>query len=395
VSAVLHEEIPKEWRCPRCSRTDTGAVKRFKFQQTPEVLFVTLARGLNHFEGPQLNADGSTKYDERGNLVNNNVGKKDFTAVTIPETLDISAWLNHHQYGPGSHVSYRLAGVVSHRGGDLKWGHYHSYVRGGQDRNKWFELNDDIVRQCLLSDFDDSQAHGMDKQSLRERFTPYIMLYEKDHANEVYHPGFHTININEGDEVDARPGHWTGLSPPPQAPKSPSSSANTAKTNESDGEDEDVEIAFFEDFSGNNGWSHALLDIVVTIDGTNFRLPQHAIRHFDKSKARSAKIKAILTVPKGTREEVDDMEDDEVEWSQMDLAQAYIDAEVEQVEKEKEAASMARRKGQYRRSLRKVKLSEEELEERIEQEEDRLDTEFEKWKACRKQKSWAKRWKKL
>ena len=187
VSRSFRESISDEWRCPRCKERDTGGYKLSTIQHAPNVLMILLQRTLK----------------KQG---------KELRAVEIPEHLNLSPWLNHHQYGPGSKVSYRLSGVVSHQGGDVRSGHYHSYVRGGAARDQWFRLNDEIVtRLDSMSSFDDTGASKLSASDFKERFTPLLMLYKKEPEKEVVVPAVNVVNADEGADADVRPTRWTGL----------------------------------------------------------------------------------------------------------------------------------------------------------------------------------------
>lgn len=65
---------------------------------------------------------------QRTTFTNSTVGKS-MQAVSIPRYLDVTPWLEPHQFNAGSVAKYRLSSVVSHIGTDSKSGHYICHAR--------------------------------------------------------------------------------------------------------------------------------------------------------------------------------------------------------------------------------------------------------------------------
>jgi ubiquitin C-terminal hydrolase len=64
--------------------------------------------------------------------------EKIIAPLAIPETLDLSEFLEYHSYGEGSVFQYELRGVVSHIG-TIKGRHYVAHVKEGKN---WWRVDD-------------------------------------------------------------------------------------------------------------------------------------------------------------------------------------------------------------------------------------------------------------
>ena len=117
-------------------------------------------------------------------------------------------WLEPHDFGPGSNVTYHLSGVISHSGVSIHSGHYVSYIRSGHNWDQWSEVNDAKVTRCVLSDFDDSKSHRIQEELYRARMTPYIVMYELDHSKSNTTPGRSLMNPRQGLDSDMQPFTW-------------------------------------------------------------------------------------------------------------------------------------------------------------------------------------------
>ena len=376
--------MPDEWRCPRCRQTATGGSTHFKIQQAPEVLFIALASGKdNHVQ----------KVDEEGNIHDVNSVQKDFTPVIIPENLDMRPWLNHHQYGPGSDLRYRLAGVVSHSGHSFKAGHYVSFVRGGPTREDWFKVNDERVTRCTLADFDETAADPTDEYAFRTRFTPYIMLYERDHDHDVQMPGFHTINVNEGEEEDKRPTYWTleRQYPPAGEDDEAEDEEDDEEEDEEDDEEDSETRPRFEGALEDAHMPEAEIRMRINIGDIALELPTCFIDHFSMKHKRKIHIDAKIIVPKGTEEELKAIPTADREYVQLDLASAFVDSQLQARDLE-EAAEQARRQSKDKtegsmRTLRSGKTGALDLLD-----SQALEHALRKART-KKPKPWSKRWK--
>ncbi|KAK5447876.1 hypothetical protein LTS15_009375 [Exophiala xenobiotica] len=88
---------------------------------------------------------------------------KDGTKVTFGEVLDIAPFLEPRM-SFGSSTRYRLVAILSHTG-QLKRGHYVSDV---YSEGTWYRVDDDAVSKTTF-----------DKIKRENKFTPYILSYEK------------------------------------------------------------------------------------------------------------------------------------------------------------------------------------------------------------------------
>ena len=341
-------KLESEYKCERCKSRSNTSIKEYRFQYAPACLAFVLVRAIQEYEKSE-GAYSTTK---------------DLSAVRIPEELDIGRWLNPHQFGNGSHVKYRLSGLVSHSGESLSAGHYKSYVRGGPGRKKWFELDDQVVTTCAKSHFDETDVERFLEEEFKSRFVPYVVLYERDFTTDHLVPGRPPINVGEGENEDKRPTVWTGGYP------------RNAPT-----------VAHFENehqlhiFAGSEGEADkpgAQIEITVTIGHTIVTVPKCYIGTFDQEQEHDINLEAKLTVPSSTAQIVLPSTS-ELDVMQMDLAAAYVDAEIARREwDEKEAKLLDLRQEQN--------LSERDFENLRQKE---LTT----WRRAKRQVPWSDRWK--
>jgi len=368
ISRAFRYPLDEAWCCDRCKRRNTKGHKLLTIQHAPNLLMIALNRTamevIYHNDG----------------TVRNHKKYKHLRAVVIPEALDVSPWLNHHQFGLGSKVSYRLAGVVSHRGETMDAGHYQSYVRGGQARDKWFRLNDDIVTLLAsTSVFDDSNATDPNDPRFARRFTPVNLIYERDTANEVIVPGYHTINVNEGEAKDVRPKRWTGPDmvdivvdpsmPAPVVPVVPEVP-------------QVPQVPNFDHFnvagsSADQDMPGASVDVTIKIgDDIEMQFPRCYIDSLDRKKRRKIEIEAKVSATKSELKKV--TASDDVKEVHLDLMDAWFEAELEKRERAKEqemSAREARGKGKKDDDVEKY-----------------VDKKLKTWDRKRKRTPWPSRW---
>ncbi|OXG35231.1 ubiquitin carboxyl-terminal hydrolase Ubp16 [Cryptococcus neoformans Ze90-1] len=121
-------EGDNKYHCERCKRK-ANATKSFKIDQAPPILTLHLKRfsvNYNHYSGRAR----AEKFNQ---------------PIKFEQTLDIAPYM----VNPGSSgTKYRLFGVTCHRGTELRFGHYTSYVRGPS--GQWFHADDDDVSPVQL-----------------------------------------------------------------------------------------------------------------------------------------------------------------------------------------------------------------------------------------------------
>lgn len=282
LSANLQEK--REMRCPRCKQTSEIDMID-KFQHAPAIMLFQIIR-----------------YTEEE--------KKITTEYALPDTLDLAPYLDPQQFGKGSKLPYKLAGVVSHDSFGLQninSGHYISYVRGGQTRSQWFELNDDTVKACSTSNFHEIK---LNKKKTTEK-TPYVVLYERDFANEKILPGRIACHVDEGKDSDepASP-EKPPLGPPPKSPeiqkgsdspthppkppKKPQGEGDTPVDNGAEAEKDSRIVVDGQAADKAAGKPEAELNIDLVLGGLDLSIPV-IIKNFDSSKDRKVKLKATLT----------------------------------------------------------------------------------------------------
>lgn len=154
------------WRSDECGHLCQNAEQKPRLQSLPSVLFIHAHR---------------TKMSKARTMY------KTLSYVRIPERLDMSEYLEPHQFGKGSLAKYRLRAIVSHghssvpsrRLPTLNSGHYVSVVRTGIRDNTWYLIDDERVQQCNLNDFNDSRGRTtVGPKGFEYEATPLIMLYE-------------------------------------------------------------------------------------------------------------------------------------------------------------------------------------------------------------------------
>lgn len=300
---------------------------------------------------------------------------KDCTAVAIPERLELSDYLNAHEFGKGSRLTYSLCSVVSHQGNQLDNGHYVSYVRGVKDRNQWYEINDQQVNQVSQSYFDDSEVGALSEENYVNRFTPYILFYEKDLKSEVVIPGRAAMNVGEGESEDEEPTHWTGTVRD-VTPDTEESGMNAASQEEELQEDEVPEeaLAWTMGTDEDEKSLPAVLLVKIGIGEVEVKLPRHVISHLNWRKKRDITIDIKLRASKGRG--INTRWNDHVEASLSDMQdQVYYS---ERLQKEKQDKSAEQSMPAWNKIWKPAKRSADDLTEDEIQEVKRV---------CREQKS--------
>ncbi|WVQ85376.1 hypothetical protein IAT38_007541 [Cryptococcus sp. DSM 104549] len=121
-------EGDNQYHCDKCKRK-ANATKSFKIDQAPPVLTLHLKRfsiNYNAYSG-RARADKFNQFIEFG------------------EKLDIAPYMVDPS---GGGTKYRLFGVTCHRGAELRFGHYTSYVRG--PTGQWFHADDEDMSAVSL-----------------------------------------------------------------------------------------------------------------------------------------------------------------------------------------------------------------------------------------------------
>lgn len=102
-------------------KSKANATKSFKIMHAPPVLTLHLKRfAVNYSWNGKPKANKNTQF------------------IEYPESLDIAPYMVDPQ---STNTRYRLFGVTCHRGAELRFGHYTSYVRGPQ--GAWFHADDE------------------------------------------------------------------------------------------------------------------------------------------------------------------------------------------------------------------------------------------------------------
>jgi len=75
-----------------------------------------------------------------------------------------------------NYYNFELVGIVVHSGASLNSGHYYSYIRAreGRNRGKWFEFNDSTVRNFNISQLDEKTFGGSRKQ---QSYSPIVKKF--------------------------------------------------------------------------------------------------------------------------------------------------------------------------------------------------------------------------
>lgn len=265
-----------EMQCDRCKKT-SDIVQERKIQHAPALLMLTISRARLNPQTYRL--------------------EKDRSAVIIPESLDISQYMDAHAFGEGSKITYSLSGVVSHSGKGLANGHYVSYVRGEGSRKEWVEINDEERRSRSLSDFDDSGAAAMSNAEFASRFTPYVLFYEREFDKDVITPGRAALNVDEGMEKDEQPSHWTGTVRE-VTPSVKESQPNAADEEANEHGTDEGEIDWTKGIEEDKFYPPAVLLVRVSIGDIEVQLPRMVLSHLNWKKQRDVKINVKLRAPK-------------------------------------------------------------------------------------------------
>jgi len=323
-------------RCPRCNRKDADLERYDDIKQAPEILFICIARYKVREVRGKNGEDSSF------------TGVKDLDVVEIPEDLELSDFLNRHDYGEKSVVEYRLSGMISHSGQSATSGHYHSFVRGGRAREQWYRTNDSRVETCDLEDFNDSKANGMNSSKFKTRFTPYILMYEINPRKSKTTPGRAAQNVGEGDDKDERPTTWTGGDPREQTPgmavPAPQSVVHTVPspqpgpTTTTVGQQSTMPSVFthLPGLESEADYPQARLDITVELGDEDdnrikIEIPSRFITHFNRNKPRTEiSIKATLIAPKAQTNSEQAASAVGAESVEFDLVDRLVKGEIEQ-----------------------------------------------------------------
>lgn len=111
-------ELDTDYECDKC-KVRTKCYRRCTFWRMPQILIISLKRGLHHYKDGQY------------------MELKDIRPVTVPETLDLSSWstvtrpqMKYELYATGNHMG------VTHGG------HYYAQIKKD---DKWHLVNDHKV----------------------------------------------------------------------------------------------------------------------------------------------------------------------------------------------------------------------------------------------------------
>ena len=420
---TLNERM--EWRCDRCA-TRSWTTKQNKIQHAPPVLIMNLGRAYRTPIIPKEDSQGNPLKDANNNWIIEKEAQdcKDLTAVQIPQHLDVSRWLNPHEFGEGSKVQYKLASVVSHQGATLHRGHYVSHVRGGSRRNEWYCLDDHHVSRILYDKLSDNDVADMSANAFSNRRTPVLLIYDRDFPTEVVKPGRAHSNLEKA-KVDtedhsqstthpddnvappapeeqnlqtsalAQPGAVTNTTASASLPQSTdglhsSTASKTSKTvdesndqsskttpgqvsNDGHGQgaadlfkaiqtacsvtvpqsalvqtrdagtqtnlqsDVDVSQVPAITVSGSEDdvdWPQAEVETKLKIGDTIIQYPKAFIQQFNRATARDIEFDAKITVPGGKAAKVEAKIASELDYFELDLAEAVVDQEIKQRKKD-------------------------------------------------------------
>ena len=142
-------------RTDAINSTRTYSWKRFC--RLPELLFISLSR--------------------YGRMTGTNTPKDNVT-VEFSETLDMGPYIEMKRgFRPKGSSTYRLVGIVNHRGG-LGYGHYVAQVNV---EGEWYEFNDKHVSNTTLEIILEEQRAKQNgkRVKMNHRWTPYLLMYEK------------------------------------------------------------------------------------------------------------------------------------------------------------------------------------------------------------------------
>lgn len=299
------------YMCSRCQNRKTGAIARKRIQQAPEIMTFALQR----------------------TAFGNGEAYKNKKAVEIPAALDVSAWVEEAQFGEGSQVQYRLRGVVSHQGSHGA-GHYISYVDSRRGANSWRRIDDRTVSPAHLVDFDDSRALTMTRSDFDERFTPYILLYERDHAvgPSPTPSGRYLRNVGQGAEDDIPPVEHTKLSKP-QLRLAQSVPMQTCSDDVEwevvDSSDDEKRTTVRAGIQGEEEWPTAELDVSIRVDDFEIKFPTRFIEHFSWHIPREdVNITATISVPVGKAKTVRGKAPGTLKRKRLNLAALFVERDI-------------------------------------------------------------------
>lgn len=117
----------KEMPCPICTKNWVPVHRFYKFRTLPEVLLLSINRTLGLY-------------------------LKNKARCVVPETLDLSAYLEDEEGTRGQNASYQLVGAVLHSGSDVDAGHYIVHVRN--KAGYYFRLDDKASNRVSSSSID-------------------------------------------------------------------------------------------------------------------------------------------------------------------------------------------------------------------------------------------------
>lgn len=302
IDAYMTETLDDHYRCARCNQNRTATVQQRLMQQAPEILTLAINRTLS-------------------------MNTKNTKAVVIPPTLNLDGGrLEPSQFGADSNLRYSLSGVVCHAGADARAGHYISYVRESQSDGTWRKINDGVVHPSHFrtSAFNDWTANKLAWREFQQRFTPYILLYQRDHSVGSLTPGRRLRNLNEGANTDIPPREYAI----PFAVQSQIQSGQQSSDlgdDVIDGSDEEQDMCTQEGIAGEEEWPPAELNTTIRIDGCKIDYPTRHINSFQWTKDRDIEIEATLSVPRGKAKTVKAQSQQKRRFVELDVADTFIE----------------------------------------------------------------------
>lgn len=138
--AEFVSEIVTGYKCPGCHKV-VNARKYIELTHCPDILAIQLKR-IDPF------------------------GRKNNSEVDIPSSLSLSKYLTKDNSGVGLSAAYELAAVIKHAG-NAQFGHYICSAKGPD--GKWVNFDDSTL----------SRTNAREASSNRDRFTPYMLYYQK------------------------------------------------------------------------------------------------------------------------------------------------------------------------------------------------------------------------
>ncbi|WVF66606.1 hypothetical protein IAT40_001346 [Kwoniella sp. CBS 6097] len=191
-------EGDNKYHCDNC-KAKANATKSFKIEQAPPILTLHLKR-----------------FNVTYNMHSGRARAEKFNGfIEFGEYLDIAPYMVDPKAGG---AKYRLFGVTCHRGAELRFGHYTSFVKGPQ--GQWFHADDDEVNPVSL------------RQVLGEK-TAYLLSYVRIPDGQVPIPSKALNGVANGHAVNGDSPAVNGK--PPKRPRSSDGS------DDSDEEEEEEE----------------------------------------------------------------------------------------------------------------------------------------------------------